>query len=164
MIQWIKSLIFYSFQIFKSIFRSRSTSTASGKSTYAGSEVNSHEFTHDLRFDSADERILEEKLVVKSKELILKDPPLSCKVEDKENILNPLKEIKRKRHRKKESEQLHTKMPPTTTTTKLPGRQTNNSLSSITGQIVIQAPPTPAPADIPVVPTTSRKKKTKAEV
>lgn len=150
---------------FSSICRSRSTSTASGKSTYAGSEVNSHEFAHDLRFDSADERICEEKLVVKSKEQILKDPPLSCKVEDKENILNPLKEIKRKkRHRKKESEHLHSKMPPTTTTTKLPGRQTNNSLSSITGQIVIQAPPTPAPVDIPIVPTTSRKKKTKAEV
>lgn len=69
------------------------------------------------------------------------------------------------------------KMPPVTT--KLPGRQTNNSLSSMTGNIMIETPiiPPPLPQTITTnikIPTaatqssntsssTSRKKKAKAE-
>lgn len=53
-------------------------------------------------------------------------------------------------------------MPPTTT--KLPGRQTNNSLSSITGQIVIQTPPPTPQSATNNAPSTSRKKKAKTEV
>jgi hypothetical protein len=57
-------------------------------------------------------------------------------------------------------QQNQAKMAPTST--KLPGRQTNNSLSSITGQIVIE-PPTAATTSSPG-PSTSRKKKVKPEV
>lgn len=71
---------------------------------------------------------------------------------NKENILYSDLSLKQLDHPR-----LFTKMPPTSV--KLPGRQTNNSLSSITGQIVIDAPPTSQPG-----PSTSRKKKTKAEV
>lgn len=69
------------------------------------------------------------------------------------------------------------KMPPVTT--KLPGRQTNNSLSSMTGNIMIETPIIPPPLPqttttnikIPTATTqssntsssTSRKKKAKAE-
>lgn len=57
------------------------------------------------------------------------------------------------------------KMPPVTT--KLPGRQTNNSLSSMTGNILIETPPpiTQPPITVPSVApaTTSRKKKAKPE-
>ncbi|CRL00038.1 CLUMA_CG013326, isoform A [Clunio marinus] len=53
---------------------------------------------------------------------------------------------------------ISSKMPPIAT--KLPGRQTNNSLSSITGQIVIET----TAAVTTSGPSTSRKKKTKAEV
>lgn len=70
---------------------------------------------------------------------------------NKENILNSNLDVSN-------LTSVITKMPPTST--KLPGRQTNNSLSSITGQIVIQAPSTNSSAG----PSTSRKKKVKAEV
>lgn len=52
-------------------------------------------------------------------------------------------------------------MPPVVT--KLPGRQTNNSLSSITGHIEIPQPPqsSQTTSAIPVVP---RKKKVKPEM
>lgn len=73
---------------------------------------------------------------------------------NKENILHSNLSINRK---KLNRSSLIAKMAPTST--KLPGRQTNNSLSSITGQIVIEAPPTSSPG-----PSTSRKKKAKAEV
>lgn len=73
---------------------------------------------------------------------------------NKENILHSNLSINRK---KLNRSGLIAKMAPTST--KLPGRQTNNSLSSITGQIVIDAPPTSSPG-----PSTSRKKKAKAEV
>lgn len=69
---------------------------------------------------------------------------------NKENILHSNFEIGLKTNN-------FTKMPPTSI--KLPGRQTNNSLSSITGQIVIETPTTNLPG-----PSTSRKKKAKTEV
>ena len=50
------------------------------------------------------------------------------------------------------------KMPPVATT-KLPGRQTNNSLSSVTGTIVIQT----TTAQSSTVSTTTRRKKTKQD-
>lgn len=75
--------------------------------------------------------------------------PDNC-LSNKENILHSNLEVGKKKLN------LTAKMPPTST--KLPGRQTNNSLSSITGQIVIETPATVAG------PSTSRKKKVKAEV
>lgn len=74
---------------------------------------------------------------------------------NKENILHSDLSINRKK--KLHRAGLMAKMAPTST--KLPGRQTNNSLSSITGQIVIDAPPTTSSG-----PSTSRKKKAKTEV
>lgn len=75
---------------------------------------------------------------------------------NKENILHSDSKVKK-------SDRSMTKMPPTST--KLPGRQTNNSLSSITGQIVIQTSATSSPVPPPgPSPSTSRKKKAKPEV
>jgi hypothetical protein len=82
---------------------------------------------------------------------------------NKENIRQSDPHYKKKRScSQEESENLTSKMPPTTSTaTKLPGRQTNNSLSSITGQIVIQ---TPSVISSPNSSASSRKKKAKVEV
>jgi hypothetical protein len=80
--------------------------------------------------------------------------PENC-VSNKENILHSNLDFVKSKH--------NSKMPPTST--KLPGRQTNNSLSSITGQIVIEPPTaTVAATSSPGPSTTSRKKKVKAEV
>jgi hypothetical protein len=69
---------------------------------------------------------------------------------NKENILHSETKVSKK-------DRSMTKMPPTST--KLPGRQTNNSLSSITGQIVIQTSTTHSPG-----PSTSKKKKAKPKM
>lgn len=90
------------------------------------------------------ENIVEEKLYsLDEKKLCLSN---------KENILHSYIDVDRSKNNLRAS-----KMPPTST--KLPGRQTNNSLSSITGQIVIEPQATTSPG-----PSVSRKKKVKTEV
>ena len=75
--------------------------------------------------------------------------------EDKENIFEEVQS----KHKSKKNRRISgdSKMAPTAT--KLPGRQTNNSLSSITGQIVIQPPPPVGTS----TPTVSKKEKKKAK-
>lgn len=174
-----------------SSFSSRSSSITSIRSTYAGSEANSYDCflihrddfpTENQQFDTVDNtnRTIDDDADFHHHDLI--EEPNKCnKFDDKENInseksQNKTNNKKNKKHRKKRSDSEYNnscnnliesnckngKMPPTTT--KLPGRQTNNSLSSITGQIIIQTPP-PTPQSAPNnAPSTSRKKKTKTEV
>lgn len=124
----------------QSDFRSRSTSITSLRSTYASSDAYSQD------------------VLIYREDIAPETPPTEIHtLEDKENIFSEkLKKHKSKRNRRTS---VDSKMAPTAT--KLPGRQTNNSLSSITGQIVIQ-PPT-AGASTPTI-SKKEKKKVKAAV